>query len=87
MGSINRQIQANNDKLVLKKISGKTPKHRCPVCHRFTIWFTPKGTNNKECYWCYQESRKRLEAKANGITKMIDKMKQEKKELEVKEND
>ena len=54
-----KKIQDNNDKKLLKKMFGKNPKHRCPVCHRFTFW-VPKmykdggfvDSKEQNCFQC-----------------------------------
>lgn len=38
MSNICKKIRDEEDKKRLKKLTGKTPKHRCPVCHRFSLW-------------------------------------------------
>lgn len=38
MSNISKKIRDEEDKKRLKKLTGKTPKHRCPVCHRFSLW-------------------------------------------------
>ena len=70
MGNLNKKIQDNKDKEELTKLSGKKPKHRCPVCHRFTLMFIQNNGTTKDCYWCYHLTRSRLAAKAESIAKM-----------------
>lgn len=38
MSNLSKKIRDEKDKKRLKKLTGKTPKHRCPVCHRFSLW-------------------------------------------------
>lgn len=38
MSNISKKIRDEEDKKRLKKLTGTTPKHRCPVCHRFSLW-------------------------------------------------
>lgn len=38
MSNLSKKIRDEEDKKRLKKLTGKTPKHRCPVCHRFSLW-------------------------------------------------
>lgn len=52
MGNLAKKIQAYQDKQILKDVWGKTPKHRCPSCHRFTLWHLSKDGKSKECHWC-----------------------------------
>jgi len=51
MGNLGKKIMDNQDKQMLKDAWGKTPKHRCPNCHRFTLWHLDKK-GNKLCHWC-----------------------------------
>lgn len=38
MSNLSKKLRDEEDKRRLKKLTGKTPKHRCPVCHRFSLW-------------------------------------------------
>lgn len=73
MSSMGKKIQANEDKKFLLRKTGKTPKHRCPVCHRFTMWFTARDGKTKNCYWCVEESQNKLLKKVNSIPKKVKK--------------
>ena len=46
MGNVQKKMRDENDKKVLKEKFGKKPKHRCPICHRFTMW-TVDGKERK----------------------------------------
>lgn len=70
MGNMAKQIQANEDKKFLLKKTGKTPKHRCPVCHRFSMWFISKDGKSRNCYWCTIMAQNNLMKKANNISKL-----------------
>lgn len=65
MTSLAKKIRDNNDKKVLKQTFGKEPKHRCPVCHRFTLFNhnDPKLKEHNGCVMCYliEETRKEKE--------------------------
>ncbi len=51
MGSLSKKIRDTEDKERIKKMTGKTPKHRCPDCHRFTVWFND-GKSKHQCLMC-----------------------------------
>lgn len=51
MGNLAKQIRDRNDKEMIKRMTGKTPKHRCSVCHRFTLWINDEKTKN-QCLMC-----------------------------------
>ena len=77
MGSLHKKIRDNNDKKVLKEMFGKEPKHRCPVCHRFTLYNHKDTRLNpyKGCVMCYliAETRKeRAENEKRGNSKQND---------------
>jgi uncharacterized protein (DUF983 family) len=58
MSSINKKFRDIYDKLYIKKHLGRDPKHRCPKCHRFTLYrITKKG--EALCFWCELEARKK----------------------------
>lgn len=38
MSNLSKKLRDEEDKKRLKRLTGKTPKHRCPVCHRFSLW-------------------------------------------------
>lgn len=58
MSSFVRKLEKKNeikeDKAEIKKKTGIVPKHRCPVCHRYTVWKTVEvaGKVTRQCYWC-----------------------------------
>lgn len=67
MASLQKKFRDNNDKRVLKEKFGKEPKHRCPVCHRFTL-FDHKDTKlnpYKGCIMCYLIAETRKERAKN----------------------
>lgn len=74
MASLQKKFRDINDKKVLKEKFGKEPKHRCPVCHRFTL-FNHKDTKLNPyngCVMCYliAETRKeRAENEKRGSSK------------------
>lgn len=64
MSSLYKKVRDNNDKRVLKQAFGRTPKHRCPVCHRFSLWVPNKDTGKPECVMC-ELIRRTREERAN----------------------
>ena len=66
MANLAKQIRDKKDKEMIKKMTGKTPKHRCPVCHRFTLWMNDKQYKN-QCLMCkiIEEERKNKEGVVN----------------------
>ena len=63
MGNQYKKIRDENDKKVLKEMFGKKPKHRCSVCHRFTL-FNHNDSKLKEhngCVMCYLIDQTRKE--------------------------
>ena len=67
MASLHKKFRDNNDKRVLKEKFGKEPKHRCPVCHRFTL-FNHKDTKLNPyngCVMCYLIAETRKERTKN----------------------
>lgn len=62
MGNLEKRVRDNNDKKVLKQMFGKNPKHRCPVCHRFSLFNhnDPKLKEHNGCVMCHliAETRK-----------------------------
>lgn len=50
MGNLKKKLRDENDKKVLKEMFGKTPKHRCPECHRFSLW--SQDPKHKGCVMC-----------------------------------
>ena len=51
MSNFAKQIRDTKDKELIKRITGKMPKHRCSVCHRFTLWVNTENTKN-QCLMC-----------------------------------
>ena len=51
MSSFAKQIRDRKDKEMIEKITGKVPKHRCPECHRFTLWINNENTKH-QCIMC-----------------------------------
>lgn len=64
MGNLHKKIRDENDKKVLKQMFGRTPKHRCPICHRFSLWVPSKETGKPECVMC-ELIRRTREERAN----------------------
>ena len=64
MANLAKKLRDEEDKKQIKKLTGKTPKHRCPICHRFTLW----GNNGKtkKCLMC-EIMKKEREENANKI--------------------
>lgn len=50
MSNLAKKLRDEEDKKQIKKLTGMTPKHRCPVCHRFTLWKT--NGKQKVCLMC-----------------------------------
>lgn len=67
MTSLQKKFRDNNDKRVLKEKFGKEPKHRCPVCHRFTLFDHKDARLNpyKGCIMCYLIAETRKERAKN----------------------
>lgn len=51
MSNFAKKLRDKEDKKKIKKLTGKTPKHRCPVCHRFTLWINNENTKH-QCLMC-----------------------------------
>lgn len=62
MGNVQKKMRDENDKKVLKEKFGKKPKHRCPICHRFSLFnrTDPKLKEYNGCIMCYliEQTRK-----------------------------
>jgi hypothetical protein len=62
MGSLHKKFRDANDKRVLKQMFGTEPKHRCKVCHRFSLFNhnDPKLKEHNGCVMCYliEQTRK-----------------------------
>jgi len=63
MSNFSKKIRDEEDKKRIKKITGKTPKHRCPICHRFTLWAS--DGKYRKCLMC-EIIKKEKEAQSNG---------------------
>ena len=50
MSNFAKKLRDKEDKEKIKQLTGITPKHRCPVCHRFSVYKT-NGTQ-KICLMC-----------------------------------
>ena len=63
MGNQCKKIRDENDKKVLKEMFGKKPKHRCSVCHRFTLFNhnDPKLKEHNGCVMCHLIDQTRKE--------------------------
>lgn len=51
MSNFAKKLRDEEDKKKIKQLTGKTPKHRCPVCHRFTLWINNDKEKN-QCLMC-----------------------------------
>jgi hypothetical protein len=49
----NKKIQDNIDKLEIKIMYGRVAKHRCPKCHRFSLFIKNKE-GKVECIRCHK---------------------------------
>ena len=66
MGNPTKKIQDNKDKEFILRTTGKKPKHRCPVCHRFTVWIKNKDNKGTTCVFCgLAEMKKEKEKQKN----------------------
>ena len=52
MSNLAKKMRDENDKRVLFQAFGKRPKHRCPKCHRFSLWLPNKKSGKIECVMC-----------------------------------
>lgn len=52
MSNLAKKIRDEKDKKVLFQTFGKKPKHRCPECHRFSLWLPNKKSGKIECVMC-----------------------------------
>lgn len=48
MGNLAKKIRDEKDKKILKERFGIKPKHRCPKCHRFSIWLPKQPKRDKQ---------------------------------------
>ena len=64
MGNTAKKFRDTNDKKVLKEMFGREPKHRCPKCHRFSLWVPSKKNGKPECVMC-ELIRRTREERAN----------------------
>lgn len=51
MSNLAKKLRDEEDKKKIKQLTGKTPKHRCPVCHRFTLWIN-NDKGKIQCLMC-----------------------------------
>ena len=52
MSNLAKKMRDENDKKVLSQAFGRKPRHRCPICHRFSLWLPNKKTGKIECVMC-----------------------------------
>lgn len=52
MSNLAKKMRYEKDKKVLSQAFGRKPKHRCPECHRFSLWLPNKKTGKIECVMC-----------------------------------
>ena len=53
MSNLAKKTRDENDKKVLQQAFGRKPKHRCPICHRFSLWLPSKKHKGEiECVMC-----------------------------------
>ena len=64
MANLAKKLRDEEDKKQIKKLTGKIPKHRCPICHRFTLWVNEGKT--RKCLMC-ELIKKEREENANKI--------------------
>ena len=62
--SLKKKLRDEHDKRTLKETFGREPKHRCPKCHRFSLWLPSKQTGKSECVMC-ELIRRTREERAN----------------------
>ena len=66
MGNPFKKIQDNKDKEFIYRNTGKRPKRRCPVCHRFTVWIRNENSKEGKCVFCgLAEMKKEKEKQKN----------------------
>ena len=51
MSNFVKKLRDEEDKRKIKQMTGKIPKHRCPVCHRFTLWINNDKVKH-QCLMC-----------------------------------
>jgi ribosomal protein S27E len=51
MSNFAKKIRDMKDKEMIQRVTGETPKHRCPDCHRFTVWINTENTKH-QCLMC-----------------------------------
>ena len=66
MGSPLKKIQDNRDKEFIYRNTGKRPKRRCPVCHRFTVWIKNKDSKGTTCVFCGLAEMKKEKESVNS---------------------
>lgn len=68
MGNLAKKLRDKEDKEKIKQLTGITPKHRCPVCHRFSVYKT--NGIQKICLMCEIIKQEREEnVKSNDANK------------------
>lgn len=48
MANLAKKIRDENDKKILQERFGIKPKHRCPKCHRFSLWLPKQPRRDKQ---------------------------------------
>lgn len=48
MSSFTKKIRDENDKKILQERFGIKPKHRCSICHRFSLWLPKQPRRDKQ---------------------------------------
>ena len=69
--SLQKKMRDEKDKKVLYEHFGVKPKHRCPTCHRFTL-FNHSDTKLKEyngCVMCFLIAETKKEKMEDGERK------------------
>ena len=52
MSNLTKKMRDEKDKKVLSQAFVRKPRHRCPECHRFSLWLPNKKTGKIECVMC-----------------------------------
>ena len=66
MTNYSKKIRDNQDKEVLFNTFNKKPKHRCPKCHRFSLFIYNNKANKTECVMCELIKRTKEEEENEG---------------------
>ena len=71
--SLKKKMRDEQDKKVLYEHFGKKPKHRCSVCHRFSLfnYNDPKLKEFNGCVMCYLIDQTKKEKEKDGEGKDI----------------